>query len=810
MLKTIAIGILTGILTMVVFWIFKVPWKWVKRRYQKSKNAAHNYEKHYREHHDKLKAYCVGMKTSLSLDDIYVEVKFLDQNIVSKYGLLEDAEGAFQGANERLVGSNSDERPDGMRVASDEQYLMVLGDPGVGKSTFLRKVGLEAVKGKDGNFQHECTPVFLQLKRFTENSIDIEALITHEFKVCGYPYPEQMTKTILESDKLLLLLDGLDEVPGENVNNVVDKIGDFVNQYRQSRFVISSRIAVNIDASAQFTTVKISDFDDRQVEKYINNWFASMPNPQQVDEWMKKPAGQCWETLNAPKYQAIKTLTRNPLLLTMLCDFYSKYQNFPKNRTTLYQQALDTFLEKWPAEKYINRDTPSRRYFDVLDQEHLLSEIAAKNFEENCFLVKENKLIDQIRGFSEKSSIKLSKSGARKILKAITVEQWFFTEGANGVYSFSHLTFQEYLTANYFVSTQSIQQLVAEHLHDERWREVFLFTAELLPEADDLLVAMEAKATKCVGTDRLKILFGWAIRITNTSDRRYDKIAKRIFAIRQYFSLWLLNETYKAVKNQVTQHLDPNQNLDQDHFLDLYVDRDLDSYLYRKYRKDYQDLYQRRKYYRYQELDSYLDFYLNLNLYIGHKLAWGLNQYLGYNLDKELDSEHYCYKELSRYFNYYQRINNYLDPYFHQDPYQYMDTNFYHLVSSQLGDWFENELKGRITLLKRIGQLKIFKRVNLQWMIGRFNAQRKFIKAVREGKVAEPPEESIHDTWLSVLGITDDMLAISWEETENYIQYLRAIQLILVCKEAARCVSPDVWNRIEDRFLTVDTEESED
>ena len=807
MLKTIAIGTLIGILTAAVLWIFTVTWKWVKRRYQKSKNAAHNYGKHYREHHDKLKAYCAGMKTSLSLDDIYIEVKFLDQNRVSKYGSLEDAEGAFQGTNERLFGSNSDERPDGMRVASDEQYLMVLGGPGAGKSTFLRKVGLEAVKGRDGNFPHECTAVFLELKRFTENSIDIEALITHELKVCDYPYPEQMTKTILESDKLLLLLDGLDEVPRDNVNNVVDKIKGFVNQYRHSRFVISSRIAVNIDASAQFTTVKISDFDDWQVEKYINNWFASMPNPQQVDEW-KKPARQCWETLNAPEYQAIKTLTRNPLLLTMLCGFYSKYQNFPKNRTTLYQQALDTFLEKWPAEKYINRDTPVKRYFDVLDQEHLLSEIAAKNFEENCFLVKENKLIDQIREFSEKSPIKLSKSGARKILEAITVEQWFFTEGANGLYSFFHLTFQEYLTANYFVNTQSIQQLVADHLHDERWREVFLFAAELMPEADELLIAMKAEAAKSVSTDRLKTLLRWAEHITNTSDSRYDKIAKRIFAIRQYFSLWLLHKTYKAVKNQATQHLDPNQNLD--HFLDLYVDRDLDSYLYRKHRKDYRDLYHRRKYYRYQELDSYLDFYLNLNLYVGHKLAWGLNQYLGYNLDKELDSEHYRYKELSRYINYYQRINNYLDPYFHQDPYQYMDTDFYHLVSSQLGDWFENELKGRITLLKRIGQLKIFKRVNLQWMIGRFNAQRKFIKAIRDGKAAEPPEESIHDTWLSVLGITDDMLEISWEETENYIQYLRAIQLILVCKEAARCVSSDVWNRIEDRFLTVDTEGSED
>ena len=42
-----------------------------------------------------------------------------------------------------------------------EQYLMLLGGPGVGKSTFLRKVGLEALKGENRNFEHECIPVFL-------------------------------------------------------------------------------------------------------------------------------------------------------------------------------------------------------------------------------------------------------------------------------------------------------------------------------------------------------------------------------------------------------------------------------------------------------------------------------------------------------------------------------------------------------------------------------------------------------------------------------------------------------------------------
>ena len=234
------------ILTKVVPAFLKEHWGWLKEKYQESKNTSHDYPKHYQERHGQLKISCLEMQAPISLEKVYVTVRLLDQEKVTQYGSLENIETKFREGTNIDSESSSDERRYGMIVANDEQYLMVLGDPGIGKSTFLRKVGLEALKKKNGNFQHECTPVFLELKRFTENSIDIEAMITHEFKVCGYPYPEQMMKTTLESDKLLLLLDGLDEVPRENVNKVVDKIGDFVNQYSRNRFIASCRKAVNI------------------------------------------------------------------------------------------------------------------------------------------------------------------------------------------------------------------------------------------------------------------------------------------------------------------------------------------------------------------------------------------------------------------------------------------------------------------------------------------------------------------------------------------------------------------------------------
>ena len=161
------------------------------------------------------------------------------------------------------------------------------------------------MKGKDGDFEYKCLPVFLELKRFTEAQIDIETLIVDEFKTCGFPYSEELTKTALKSGTLLVLFDGLDEVPRANVANVIGKIGDFVDEYSQNRFIASCRIAAYTGGLTRFTEVEMADFDNSQIQAYIKNWFDSTPDPhlQQLDESMKT-ADRCWKMLNASEHSA--------------------------------------------------------------------------------------------------------------------------------------------------------------------------------------------------------------------------------------------------------------------------------------------------------------------------------------------------------------------------------------------------------------------------------------------------------------------------------------------------------------------------
>ena len=787
MLEKIGIAILTKVISV----FSKEASERVKNKRQNSKNASHDYNSPYKKRHGQLQVFCVGMEAQSSLDDVYVSVQFLDKWRATKHNSTENDGKRFLQKGRGYFTSTPDERQDGMRIANNEQYLMVLGVPGVGKSTFLRKVGLEALKGEDGNFEHQCIPVFLELRRFTEDPIDIEAWITQEFKVCGHPYPEQWAKAKLKSGELLILFDGLDEVPDPKIKNVINKIRDFVHQYSQNRFIASCRVGAYKGELTDFAVVEMADFDDSQIEVYIKNWFASASNRKM------KTAQRCWQALNDPEHQAIKELAQNPLSLALLCRVYEDSQEFPSNEAILYGKILNIFLKKWTAEKHVQRDPSMSPYLAIPTVKDLLSEIAAENFKENRLVFSEDELIDQIQEFYQRGTDVSSRFDASEILDAILVDPGLLIERANGIYTFFHLTFQEYLTANHIARntpaiqypvnqhlnqnlydgqwekvlllTDSIQDLVDQHLYDWQWRKVLLLTAEMMSEADGLLLVMEAEAVEYINSSELEVLLRWAEKITDGQNDRYSRITKQLFAIRQFFSLWMLNQIYEEVDNIISDDPDYDDPDYDNQEPDLSSDKDFEFYNLLDLG---QDLYRGLEQDLYQGLDRNPSFYSVSNRYCG----------LYFDLCSEIDKEPYTC--------------------LHQDFYQYMDSSYsYPFSSSAFEDSLNRELDNRIAVVERMEQMKIFNGVDLHPMIQRFQAQQKYIKAAGEGEFVLPPLKSIHDTWLEVLGITNKMLWIPREELGCYVMYIEAVELIFACKATGR-VSPEVWQEIEEGFLS--------
>lgn len=484
------------------------------------------YVEKYINRHGILKV--LGMREPINLDDVYTNVRLLNEYTIRDFISTDALETAFRESSQRRLQGKNCETWVGVEVASEQQFLMVLGQPGAGKSTFLRKLGLEALKGKAGDYQHQCIPVFLELKRFDNNEIGIQQRIVAEFETCGFPEPEKFTAKVLEQGKLLVLFDGLDEVPSQQVNGVIDQIQDFVDRYDQNRFIASCRTAAYRSGFRRFKDVVMADFDDAQIQQYIENWFSSEPDQE------AETAKHCWELLQQPNQQGAKELAQTPLLLTFLCLVYDRSQSFSSNRSALYRKALRILLEEWAAEKRINRKVYEGLHTEL--EEVLLSEIAYNNFIEDKLFFEKPDLVDQIRDFL-KSNLNADQTlDAESVLDAIAVQQGIFVERAEDVYSFSHLTLQEYLTAQYIVDADCIDAIVEQHLLDKTWQEVFLLVASAMrgKGADRFLLKIIEQISKLLGQpvcqEKLVPILLWAEAETKDAGGNLSPLARRSVA----------------------------------------------------------------------------------------------------------------------------------------------------------------------------------------------------------------------------------------------------------------------------------------
>ncbi|MBD2503217.1 NACHT domain-containing protein [Anabaena azotica] len=483
------------------------------------KSASQYYQNYYKRY-GRLKV--LGMKQSVPLDYIYTAVQVLSHWELSNSVSIQDLEESLKTAKSGIFSSQKTETKEGIKVANTFPYLMVLGAPGGGKSTFLRKIGLEAFKGKQGKFEYECIPVFLELKRFRFDEINIEQLVVQEFNCCDFVDSQVLTKKLLEAGKLLILFDGLDEVPTKNLNAAVAKIQAFVHQYQKNRFIVSCRTAAYNQKFIKFENVEISEFTDKQIKQFIYNWFQSEEDIQ------ADTARQCWELLQ--ENEAAKELARTPLLLTFICLYYDEYQSFTNNRSELYKKALDILLDKWLAEKRVTRD-PIFKDFTIAIEESLLAEIAYRGFQQDRLFFTRDELIQQIETNLKANVNTPENLDSKAVLKAIQVEQGILVERVRDAYAFSHLTLQEYLTAKYICDWQLIDELVSRHLIDTSWKEVFLLISGLLrPNADKLLLQMEKEAQKYINTPKLKALLEWAERETSGSPGDMKPVGKRAIA----------------------------------------------------------------------------------------------------------------------------------------------------------------------------------------------------------------------------------------------------------------------------------------
>lgn len=501
-------------------------------------NASGKYIENYKNRHGTLKV--LGMREPVLLESVYTEVQFLGEQDIQRYESISALEEEYRKSQLRRFQQPKSPKQDGLHVTNATPYLMVLGGPGSGKSTFLKRIGLEALQGAKGNFkpytlkkqkpplpdkkvffEDPFIPIFIELKDLNTPEIDFENIIINEFTICGFPKPDASARTLLRQGKILALLDGLDEVPDRIINQAIRHIQNFTDRHANNRFIVSCRVAAYRRNFRRFSDVEIAHFDDNQILRFILNWFGSDINT----------AKECWDKLNDDDQLSAKELTQTPLLLTLICLLYQRSRKFPTNRATLYERALRVLLEEWAAEKNIFQQDVYKG-LDTKRKELLLSEIAYHAFVQNILFLPRREIANQIEGLLHDILTEEKIIDGTSVLRAIEVQHGVLVERATDIYSFSHLTVQEYLVAQYIDDHRLVKQLVTNYLVDKRWREVILLVAGLMRGgADELLFLTNQRIQLFLNTEHLKNFIKWANTVTSRDNELYKPAIRRLLAI---------------------------------------------------------------------------------------------------------------------------------------------------------------------------------------------------------------------------------------------------------------------------------------
>jgi len=469
------------------------------------------------QHYAKIQNQCgtiqiLDVARAIDLDDLYVDVNILKEP--SSYTRLEPADLPLvynpktDEFDRFCLGKVCQARVPGLEVILSYSKLMVLGKPGSGKSTLLQHI---AIRCNRGQLQPDRVPIFIRLKTFAEDSRDkgdfsLLHYINQELEDCGIA-DSLVTEAILLQGRVLILLDGLDEVPESDGDEVVKQIRRFSEKYYRNQFIITCRIAAKQYRFSGFTYIEVADFNQEQIEDFAKKWFGAVAKNSENEG--KEKASQFIEKLSSRENQQIRELAVTPILLNLTCLVFQAKADFPSNRARLYEEGLEILLRKWDESRGIKRDKAYRK-LSLGNRIELLSQIASITFSKNHYFFEESEVKRCIEDYlltlpnAPKIRTPSLKQDAKAVLKSIEAQHGLLVERAQQIYSFSHLTFQEYFTAKAIIASfdPKDSEKVFSNITKKSWREVFLLSVGMMQEADELVQLVKQKIDHLLASDK--------------------------------------------------------------------------------------------------------------------------------------------------------------------------------------------------------------------------------------------------------------------------------------------------------------------
>lgn len=212
--------------------------------------------------------------------------------------------------------------------------LVIEGIVGQGKSMFLRHLAASMIKTK----KPKRIPIFLELRTINSKRTLLDSISLY-LESIGIKYNIEIFEYLAQSDKITLLLDGFDEIPGECVSDVILELGVIQRKYKALKIIISSRPRSNIQNASGFKVVKLVPLETSDYDPFVSKLIK--------DPMKKSDVITALETCA----ESIKGVVHTPLMLTLVVMIYQTEKEIPSTLSGFFDKLFGVVFAKHDKQK---------------------------------------------------------------------------------------------------------------------------------------------------------------------------------------------------------------------------------------------------------------------------------------------------------------------------------------------------------------------------------------------------------------------------------------------------------------------------
>ena len=389
-----------------------------------------------------------------------------------------------------------------MEAVSHYERLVLLGDPGSGKSTFVKflTLGLTGYlldrhsdwleRLREQGWEHEALfPVQVTLRDFAQDmgaphevgtAQSILGHLRRQLEQYGCGDEINALQAAMRNGDVLLMLDGLDEVPSDKRKAVRDAVADLMSAY-PCRVLITCRVLSYTTPEWQIPaadTVTLAPFDEDKTTHFIQAWYRAAETLGGISQ--KLARARINDLTEAVRDPRLREMVKKPMLLTVMAIVHNHQGTLPEQTAKLYWDCVEILMLRWRPENARHlREVLG--FSNELDLHRILWHVAfhahdTQGDKEGPADLRRGELLELVAEDHLQGNYALAQQFCDYV-----EEHAGLLIGRGGVndnrrvYTFPHRTFQEFLAGCYITDDMDYLTLFGEKARaDGNWRQTLL------------------------------------------------------------------------------------------------------------------------------------------------------------------------------------------------------------------------------------------------------------------------------------------------------------------------------------------------